>query len=368
MRVLVLTPPMADAGGIQRYTSTLVWGLKDILQEGNVRCISLGGTPRVSGRISAGTRMNFACRAVSQALRWRPDLTICSHLALGPVGWLASRMGQCPYWIVVYGIEAWAPLSLAKLMALQGASRIISISKFTSQQVRARQGVRSECVALLPCALEESLTTMAPASTGLDQQIAGCRPVILTVARMLASEQYKGHEVVLRALTTLLPRLPNLVYVVVGEGDDRARIEWLAAKLGIQQSVIFTGRISDAELAALYNRSDVFVLPSRTVLTEHEVKGEGFGIVFLEAMAFGKPVIGPNVGAPAEIIPHGRCGLLVNPEDPTAVADALIEICANSERAQKMGQAGRDWVRDHYSYGVFRAQLQSLLDGVAASC
>jgi phosphatidylinositol alpha-1,6-mannosyltransferase len=182
---------------------------------------------------------------------------------------------------------------------------------------------------------------------------------------MAATEQYKGHDIMLRALPSVLSRVPSLVYVVVGDGDDRSRIEALADGLGLRPHVIFTGRVSDAELAALYQRSDVFALSARTVLTDREVKGEGFGIVFLEAMAFGKPVIGPSEGAPAEIIHHGVHGLLANPEDPAAVAEALVDLLTNPDKAREMGQAASVWVREQYSYRAFREKLKGILnDGI----
>jgi phosphatidylinositol alpha-1,6-mannosyltransferase len=180
---------------------------------------------------------------------------------------------------------------------------------------------------------------------------------------MDASEQYKGHDVILRALPSVLTHVPNLVYVVVGEGDDRARIEGLADSLGLRPHVMFTGRVSDPELVALYKRSDVFALPARTVLNDHEPKGEGFGIVFLEAMAFGKPVIGPNFGAPTEIIRHGQHGLLVNPQDSAAMAEALVDLLTHPDKAREMGQAGNDWVRTKYSYGSFCEKLREMLGG-----
>jgi phosphatidylinositol alpha-1,6-mannosyltransferase len=114
-------------------------------------------------------------------------------------------------------------------------------------------------------------------------------------------------------------------------------------------------------LVALYHRSDVFALPARTVLTGLEAKGEGFGIVFLEAMAFGKPVIGPNYGAPAELIRDGENGLLVDPDSVTSVAGALVELLTNPEKGRELGKAGRESVRTVYSYGSFCERLRGLL-------
>ena len=146
----------------------------------------------------------------------------------------------------------------------------------------------------------------------------------MTVARMSRSECYKGHDVVLRALPSVLGKISNLIYAVVGEGDDRPRLEALTKELGLSQYVVFTRRVTDSELVNLYQPSEVFLLPATTVIDEHNPKGEGFGIVYFEAMAFGIPVIGPNCGAPAEFIQHQRHGLLVDSEVPESVAEALL--------------------------------------------
>jgi phosphatidylinositol alpha-1,6-mannosyltransferase len=178
---------------------------------------------------------------------------------------------------------------------------------------------------------------------------------------MVAWERYKGHDVVLRALPSVVAKIPNLTYVIVGGGDDRLRLERLAQELGLNEHVIFTGEVTESELAALYHRSEVFLLPARTVIDEYNPKGEGFGIVFLEAMAFGKPVIGPNYGAPAELIRHGECGLLVDPEDPAAVADALIHLLNAPKEAKSMGESASRWVRQAYSFNSLCRRLGELL-------
>ena len=130
--------------------------------------------------------------------------------------------------------------------------------------------------------------------------------------------------------------------------------------------MVFTGEVSDSELAALYHRSEVFLMPARTVIDKHNPKGEGFGIVYLEAMAFGKPVIGPNYGAPVEIIRDGQHGLLVDPEDYVAIAEALLDLLNNPAKAREMGQAGSEWVRKNYCYTSFRGQLLEILAACTA--
>jgi len=203
--------------------------------------------------------------------------------------------------------------------------------------------------------------TITPVLNGRYPKLSDERRVLLTVARMDATEQYKGHDVVLRALPSVIGKVANLSYIIVGDGDDRIRLEDLARELGVADHVVFTGGINDCELAAIYRRSEIFVLPARTVVNSPNPKGEGFGIVFLEAMAFGKPVVAPRYGAPAEIIRDGQHGLLVDPENPASVANALSTLLGNPDAALAMGKAGRDHVRMHYSYDSFRDRLRAAL-------
>jgi phosphatidylinositol alpha-1,6-mannosyltransferase len=224
-----------------------------------------------------------------------------------------------------------------------------------------RHHIDGKRISRLPCALDETLLNVEPARCVSYRHISDGQRVVLIVARMVASERYKGHDVVLRALPSVLAKIPNLTYLVVGDGDDRPRLERLAKQSGLIEHVVFTGEVSESELAAYYLRSEIFILPARTVLDEWEPKGEGFGIVFLEAMAFGKPVVGPRCGAPAELIRDGQNGLLVDPEDATSVAEALLKLLTNPDLAREMGETGRDLARTHYSYGCFRERLRETL-------
>ncbi|HXW89874.1 MAG TPA: glycosyltransferase family 4 protein [Terriglobales bacterium] len=364
MKALVLTPSLVRAGGIERYTVSLIVALKDLLGEQNVRSMTI--PERVNsnrrGRLSPGLKLCFGWQAIEEAVRSKPDLIICTHLGLGPVGWLLATFRQRPYWIVAYGIEAWGLLPSGKRIALQQADRVVVISSLTRQQLVSRHGIHRERISTLPCCLDESLLGFTEeAGDGLHPYFADDRRVLLTVGRLASWERYKGHDVILHALPSVLTKIRNLTYAVVGDGDDRVRLERLAQRLGIAQQVVFTGEVSDRELAAIYRRSEIFALPARTVIDDRTPKGEGFGIVFLEAMAFGKPVIGPNYGAPAELIRDGENGLLVDPEDHTSVTEALLKLLTNPGEASKMGRAGRDWVESHYSYGSFRERLREEL-------
>jgi glycosyltransferase involved in cell wall biosynthesis len=365
--LLVLAPPMEGPGGIQRYTETLTRALEDLLGRENVWQMSLPEVSAGAGeaRIPWALKCRFAWQAVWEAVRQRPELIVCTHLALAPIGWLAGMLARRPYWVVVHGIEAWGVLPTWKRQGLVRADRIVATSAFNREQVIRRQRTDPERLVRLPCVLDEGLLRVAPVDECVRRWTPRGRRIILTVARLAASEQYKGHDVVLRALPQVIERAPNLTYLIVGDGDDRPRLETMAERLKLRDHVVFTGRVTDGELAACYRASEVFVLPARTVLDERDPKGEGFGIVLLEAMAFGKPVIGPNYGAPAEIVKHEEHGLLVNPEGPSGVAEALIRLLDAPEDARRMGEAACQWVRQEYSYESFCSRLRETLGEVA---
>ncbi|NEQ88442.1 MAG: glycosyltransferase family 4 protein, partial [Moorea sp. SIO2I5] len=130
-------------------------------------------------------------------------------------------------------------------------------------------------------------------------------------------EQYKGYDQILGALPQIRQRIPNIHYILVGKGDDRLRIEQLISQLQLQDCVTLTGYVPDEELAAHYHLCDVFAMPS---------KAEGFGIVYLEALASGKPALGGNQDGAIDALCHGELGVLVNPNDVNEIANNLIDI------------------------------------------
>ena len=232
----------------------------------------------------------------------------------------------------------------------------MSITRFTLNATIARHSLDNPRALILPPTLPKEKTPL-PATTRMPLD-DGQPPMVLTVGRVASSERYKGHDVMLEAWPSVLRRLPDAVYWIVGGGDDLPRLEAKARELGIAASVRFAGPVSPEELAVCYHRCCVFAMPARTELDARAPRGEGFGIVYLEAMAHGKPVVGPRVGAPAEFIRDGEHGLLVDPASASEVADALIELLGDPERARRMGEAARRFVTSEFSFESFCKRLQ----------
>jgi phosphatidylinositol alpha-1,6-mannosyltransferase len=312
---------------------------------------AVGGTP---ARSFAGRQGALALAAWRRQLAGPPAAFV--YDLLGPAriqAWLPGPL-RAPYLVPLYGIEAWRPLTWDRARALRNASARLAISAYTARRAAEVNPGLGE-IDLLPLCLEER----APAGT-IDRDLlarAG-EGFLLIVGRMAASERYKGHDPLLEALPGLLAGRPDLRLVVAGDGDDRPRLESRAAALGLGPSqVLFTGFVSEATLAELFRRSAVFALPSR---------GEGFGLVYLEAMRAGKPCLAARGGAAAEVVEDGVTGLLVDPDDPGEMAGALARLLDDRELARQMGEAGRRRFLDVFTPERFRARLRPFLDRLTA--
>lgn len=362
-RVLVLAPSLKSLGGVQNYTIMLFDALKSILGDDRVRMVSVSEDPEVQNGGSLAlprlVKFRFLLSSVETALLWSPDLIICAHVGLAQAARFIQKAMGTRYWLVVYGTEVWGDLPRMKLNALLGAQRYVAITRFTLNAMISRHGLKEPRASILP----PSLPNRWPRSQGTKHMVPTdpSRPIVLTVGRIAASERYKGHDVMLEAWTLVLRRVPHASYWIVGGGDDRDRLESRARELGIVDSVHFKGTVSLEELDVCYDRCCVFAMPARTELDKHVPRGEGFGIVFLEAMAHGKPVVGPRVGAPAEFIRSGEHGLLVDSTNSVEVAEVLIELLEDPARARRMGDAGKKWVAQEFSFEKFCERLRDAL-------
>jgi glycosyltransferase involved in cell wall biosynthesis len=202
---------------------------------------------------------------------------------------------------------------------------------------------------LLPNAIDlSSYTAGAPSADIASQWGLNGRRVLLTVGRMDAREQAKGFDEVLEVLPRLLQENQRLVYLIVGDGSDRARLEKKSRDLGIDRSVVFTGYVNESEKLDYYRAADLFVMPSRL---------EGFGYVFLEALATGLPVIASKVDGSREAVRDGAWGILVNPSDPEELASAIKSaLVAPHVPARKE--------LEYFSWGNFEKRVHSALDSV----
>lgn len=254
---------------------------------------------------------------------------------------------------MAHGMEVWRPLPTLRRRALLRANLILAPSRDTAQKLIDVQGVSPEKIRRLPWPLNPNFLRMADAPSRLPLPVAfPVGRVILTVGRWAASERYKGADELIRAIPQLCTTFPNLHLVAVGGGDDLARLRHLAAGLGVAGHVHFLEHLSRDEIAACYARADLFALPST---------GEGFGLVFLEAMAFAKPIIGVASGGATDVVENEINGLLVPPGDTVQLAKALGRLLKDEALCMELGRRGAEIVRQEYKFDLFQAGLELIL-------
>jgi phosphatidylinositol alpha-1,6-mannosyltransferase len=176
--------------------------------------------------------------------------------------------------------------------------------------------------------------------------------VVLTVGRWLGTERYKGMDTLIQAMPRLLLRWPDLQLVMVGTGDDKEWLVNLTRDSGVQRHIHFLSDLTFGELSACYAAAELFALPSR---------GEGFGFVYLEAMAHGKPVIGGAHGGAPEVIQDGVTGYLVQHGDTVQLVTSIDALLSNPELARQMGARGRERVEKEFRFPVFAKAFKKIL-------
>jgi phosphatidylinositol alpha-1,6-mannosyltransferase len=283
-----------------------------------------------------------AFRAVLDIVRNERVDVVCfgEVYSLGWLGVLLRKLKGVPCIHYIHGEEITAGVSSrlygrGALSALRKAEAVVVVSEFTRREV-IRRGVPADHVHLISNGVDLELFSPGPRDPAImSKHCLEGKTVMLTVGRL---EPRKGHDTVIKALPEILKEVPELVYVIVGAGSDDKRLRGLAEAVDVKDKVIFAGRVPNDELIGYYRTVDLFIMPNRTL---EDGDTEGFGLVFLEANACGKPVIGGNAGGVPDAVVDGETGLLVDGKSVKAVADAAARILRNPELAERLGEAGR---------------------------
>jgi glycosyltransferase involved in cell wall biosynthesis len=346
LRSILLTPNLLGKDGVSTLSREVISALP-----APALALSLHDAPAATedhwGDLelhgARGSRARFLIDVARAMPRVTPDtLVVCSHLHLAPAARMLSWRGRQAT-IILCGIEAWVGLRPAEQWAISGGT-IVAISQHTIDRFRAANPLLAS-VDVTVC--HPGLPATSPASeiAPIDSQTA------LIVARMSASERYKGHDALLDVWPRLLSRYPHAVLAIAGDGDDRPRLEARVAALGLTRAVRFLGRVDDRQLDELYRSCRLFVMPSRD---------EGFGLVFLEAMRAGKPCIGGR-GAASEIIEHGVTGLIVDPDCRQELSAALGRLYGEPDTCAQFGTAGRERFVSSFTSDGFQARFKKVI-------
>lgn len=334
MKILLLVPNLNSVGGIQKYNRFLIRALKE--SGIKIKVVEIEGSLVKKIFSSLGFLWNF--------LVFRPDQIFCGHVNFLPLALIGKRFNSKVI-LFVYGIEVWN-LSRNQKEKILEVDKIVSISKFTSKKLILQGVVEEKMFLLSPCVDGEFFKPRVV----LDLN----NKIILTVGRLEASEGYKGYELIMKAVAGLKEEFPDLEYRIIGDGNDRERLEREANNLKIKDQVKFLGKIREEDLPEAYSESSVFVMPS---------KGEGFGIVFLEALACGRPVVFGNQDASSEAVGNGEWGISINPDSVEELIGGLKDLFAG--RAKEIlyqPEELRDGVLRRFGFGVFKGKVLDLIN------
>lgn len=333
---------LAGAVGLRRLDA---WGLLDSPEGLSVfeRDYSTSST-RVSARAFAGDRARMAKAFLLG--HWLFDLVIFLHVGVGRLGILRGLRRQS-LWLV--GIEVRRPLRAYERFTVWRARPLLSISRYSSDEMR-RHNPR------LPGALPVHLgvedegpwSRSGGASEGAPYDAAARASAVVIVGRMAANERYKGHDQLIEAWPEVHRRHPAAELWIAGAGDDEARLRAKASLAGAAAPRIrFLGQVSHQQLLELYGAARVFAMPST---------GEGFGLVFVEAMRWGLPCV-CSLDSAAEIVVDGVTGLVVA-QDPIAIAEACCRLLSDDALANRMGHAGQRRFRERYTFDGMRRRVR----------
>ena len=358
----------STTGGIQKMTRTLGHSLYQVTQT-NKWDFELWSAydrpddlmtqyvPAENFKGFSVNKLRFVLEAMSRSAR--SDVIILSHINLAIIGLVVKLVNpRCKIWLIAHGVEVWRPLSFIKKRFLKRCDKIICVSNYTKQQVVNRHKVNKDICIVLNNAVDPFMqlpVTFAKPQILIDRyKLDSSHPIIFTLTRMASTEKYKGYEQVIKVISKLKNTFPKIRYILSGKYDphEEVRINKLIADYQVKDHITLTGFIDEAELPDHFLLADLFVLPS---------KKEGFGIVFIEALACGLPVICGNADGSADAIRNGELGKAIDADDPIELHNCIIEYLATPLTAAKRKQLQEQCLQ-HFNENNYMDKLQLLLN------
>lgn len=261
-------------------------------------------------------------------------------LPVGTAALAVKRILGIPFFVSCHGMDILVPQSVPRknrilLKILAEARGIITNSHFTKRELVNLGVAEEKVVVVYPCPGEKKEASPSVREEVRRKYNLQDKKILLTVGRLV---ERKGHDKVVEALPKILEYVPNVVYIVVGDGPEKEKLQVLSSKLQVQDKVMFAGEVSKEKLRAFYELCDIFIMVPRQIGSDVE----GFGTVYLEANQYGKPAIAGRSGGVAEAVEDGVTGLLVDPTDVDQTAEAVIKLLTDKNLANRLGQQGKE--------------------------
>ena len=358
-----------EGGGLENYTRNLIHALGSLMNNKSLFTGALIPPKGKDIKVDFGgigknliSRVVFIFQSLLFIMSHKISQVVCNHIAMTTPPLIARKLLGTRYIVFAHGIEVWGRIKKPYLWGLRNADMIICVSRFTRDLLIKKHSIPpSKLRTLHPCVDTDKFKPGNKNPELVKKYNLEGKKVILSVGRLSAQEQYKGHDTVILSLKKIIEEVPEAVYLIVGDGDDRERLEKLAEKYGLKEHVIFAGFVPEHLLVDYYNLCDVFVMPSKFGVKDGRYMGEGFGIVYIEAQSCGKPVIAGRYGGSSDAVLHGETGYLVHPENSNEIAERIINILKNKRLSKRMGRKAREWVFANFSCKIFKDRIKNTL-------
>lgn len=367
MKVLFLyLTSFSKTGGIEKFNRAFLKALHELSIDDVIDADALSSHDKdpdekyfhkTRFRAFNGNKLLFAFCSVKQAFKY--DTFIIGHINLALVGYLIKKLKPTAKLILItHGIEVWMPQTRFKKKLLQSCDTILSVSNYTKDRILFYNPyIQADKIKIFPNTLDPYFPLPAnfdkPGhlleryNLGVDKQI------ILTVTRMAYTEKYKGYDNIIKVLKSIKSKIPSAYYLLGGksESQEKNRIDVLMEKFGATDFLQLLGYISDKELTDHYLLADAFVMPS---------KKEGFGIVFIEALACGRNVVAGNKDGSADALMNGELGLLIDPDNEEELEEAIIKSLNRKTTNESMLEIQKK-VIEQFGFNQYKNRLQQIL-------
>ena len=347
----------SSTGGIQMFNRSFLKALNDIESEGKITAdsMSLHDTAadakyfnKNNYKVFAGNKLKFVSTVIGQSKYY--DVIIAGHINLALPSFIVSYLKHKKIILIAHGIEVWGKLTGIKRAFLKRVDKILAVSHFTKTEIIRRHNIEENKIAVFHNTLDPFFKFPAhfdkPEYLKQRYQLNG-QKIIYTLSRLSSSEQYKGYDKVLEILPELKKINPRIKYIIAGKADaeEKQRVENLIKSLDLQENVLLTGFINDDEVIDHYLLADTFIMPSTM---------EGFGIVFIEAMACGIPVIAGNIDGSVDALMNGELGQLIDPLNSREIIQSLLNTGGSNTTPSSLQES----VKRNFGFSLFTKRLE----------
>ncbi len=337
----------SQTGGIENYNKTFINALDRLNEE--ITSVSVYDSSNNCNYRNIEFR-NYSKKKIKSSFYifsniWKVNKLFIAHINLLPVAIICKILNpKLKIFVTIYGIEVWKKLPYLYRWFLKNA-KILSISNYTTDTFLNHNALTGNNIYYLPPETEvgeknDFMNVYDPNDFN-----------ILSVTRLNSSDSYKGIDSMIKSIPYLLKYIKNVKYTIIGKGNDKERLQQLAIKLGISSNIDFKGFVQDIE--PYYQFCDIFSLPS---------KGEGFGIVYLEAMKYKKPCIACDIGGQTDVVLDNATGFLCSYDSIEFIAEKINEIFYNQDLREEFGKAGYEHFLENFTFEKFKNRLRKIIN------